>query len=287
MRILFSLFTLIILTESCNSSKEVIETTTIKNSNNVQNTLSGSYIITQIRNNTSISPKLIISFDNKSNKVTGFAGCNSFFGSYTTQGAGITFSSIASSKKFCGNEINTIEKDFLNALHTANTFTVKNTVLFLLENDTTLLKASKTELSKSDASTTDSTTKSDIVKDNYQTRITYKALARGSFQYSEISKSNIAISTDRNLMQIDNYYCEEKDWEDLNTLIEAVDLETFQKLKAPTEKRFYDGAAHASLAIQLGDVKYMTPTFDHGHPPKEIEALVNKVLSIKENAVKQ
>lgn len=31
----------------------------------------------------------------------------------------------------------------------------------------------------------------------------------------------------------------------------------------------------------------MTPTFDHGHPPKEIEALVNKILTIREKLTKQ
>ena len=69
--------------------------------------------------------------------------------------------------------------------------------------------------------------------------------------------------------------------------MDAVDLQTLNKLKAPTEKRLHDGAAHATLAFRQGDMEVMSPTFDHGHPPKEIEALVNKVLSIKENVLKQ
>jgi len=101
MKFLFSLIALLMLTESCNSSKETIEATNIKNSNKVQNILSGSYNITQIGNNNSIAPKLIITFDDKSNKVTGFSGCNSFFGTYETQGTVVTFSNIASTKKYC------------------------------------------------------------------------------------------------------------------------------------------------------------------------------------------
>lgn len=287
MKFLFSLIALIMLTESCNSSKETIEATNIKNSNKVQNILSGSYNITQIGNNISISSKLIITFDDKSNKVTGFAGCNSFFGTYHTQDASVTFSNIASTKKYCQKEIMDIENHFLKALKSANLFTIKDTVLSLLENDTVLINASKTGVPKSDTSIAVTTNKSDIVKDNYQTSVTYKALTRGSFEYSRISKSNIAISTDRSLKQIANYNCEDKDWKELNTLIEAVDLETFQNLKAQSKKHLFDGATHATLAIQIGDIEYMTPAFDHGNPPKEIEALVNKVLSIKENAVKQ
>jgi len=58
-------------------------------------------------------------------------------------------------------------------------------------------------------------------------------------------------------------------------------------LKAPTDKRFADTAAKATLAIQFGDVEYMISPIDHDNPPKEIVAVVNKVLSIKENTVKQ
>ena len=126
MKFLLSLFALILFTESCNSSKEVNE-----NSNKKQNTLSGRYIITQIGNNKSISAKLTISFDDELNKVTGFAGCNNFFGSYTAHNNEITFGNIASSKKFCPKEINSIENLFLKALNAADTFTIKETVLSL------------------------------------------------------------------------------------------------------------------------------------------------------------
>jgi len=131
------------------------------------------------------------------------------------------------------------------------------------------------------------TNKNDIVGNNYDSSVTYKALARGSYMYIQISKSSVSISTDRNLKEIDTYTCDEKDWEAIERLVKVVDRETFRKLKAPTDKRLYDGAAHATLSITNGDMIIMTPTFDHGFPPEEIKALVNKVLSIKENIVKQ
>lgn len=282
MKLLFSLFAIIILAESYNSSKETIEATNIKNSNKVQNILSGSYNITQIGNNNSISPKLIITFDDKSNKVTGFAGCNGFFGTYETQANTITFGPIASTKKLCQKKIMDVEYPFLKALNTANAFAINDNILTFLENDSPIIKASKMASSKSVASKTVTTHKSDSVKN-----IIYKAQSRGIFEFIQISESNILISSDRSLKSTDKYNCEEKDWEELSRLIDAVDMETFQKLKASTEKHTFDGAAHATLAIQIGDLEYMTPTFDHGNPPKEIESIVNKVLSIKENAIKQ
>jgi hypothetical protein len=126
--------------------------------------------------------------------------------------------------------------------------------------------------------------KNDVV--NYYSAITYQALSRGSFIYIEISESNISISEDKNLMEIDKYLCKSEDWEALNALLVDLNRDTFQTLKAPTDKRLFDGAAHATLALRQGDVEIRTPSFDHGFPPESIEVIVNKVLSIKENAIK-
>ena len=95
MKFLFSLFALILATDSCESSKNAIE----NNSKIVQQALSGSYTISQIGDNASVSQELMITFDENSDRVTGFAGCNSFFGTYVVKDNTIKFSNIASSKK--------------------------------------------------------------------------------------------------------------------------------------------------------------------------------------------
>ncbi|WP_296381890.1 hypothetical protein [Winogradskyella sp.] len=131
-------------------------------------------------------------------------------------------------------------------------------------------------------------TKSDVVKDNYnKPTVIYKALSRGSFEYIQVSESEVLVSSDRNLKEMDTYKCGKEDWNEISKLLKAIDIEAFQKLKAPTDKRLYDGAAHTTLSIIRGDLYFTTPSFDEGHPPKDIEDLVNKVLSIKENAIKQ
>ncbi|WP_339753726.1 hypothetical protein [uncultured Winogradskyella sp.] len=130
--------------------------------------------------------------------------------------------------------------------------------------------------------------KSDIVKDNYnKTTVIYKAMSRGTFEYIQISELEVLISSDRNLIEMNAYKYEKKDWDDLSRLIKEIDVEAFQKLKAPTDKRLFDGAAHTTLSLIKGDLAFITPSFDDGHPPKVIEELVNKVLSIKESAIKQ
>jgi heat shock protein HslJ len=231
MKILFSLFALIMITESCNSAKETIENTAKKISS-----LSGAYSISEIGNHNSIYEELSITFEDSTNKVYGFAGCNTFFGTYTLDNSSITFNNIASSKKLCEKDLNTLESHFLKALNKVNSFSINDNTISFLENKSTF---------------------------------------------------EVIISKDRNLIDTNTYNCDENDWNALIVLLKNVNLEIFQDLVAPTGKRFYDGAPYATLAIKQGVKDVKTPSFDHGSPPKAIHALVNKVLSIKENAIKQ
>ena len=266
MKFLLSLFVLLAMTLSCDSSKKALN-----NSKDVQMTLSGNYVITQIGNNDTISPKLMISFDETSKKITGFAGCNSFFGTYSTKVNTIVFSNIASTKKYCAKNINNLENQFITALNSTNTFSINENVISLLENERILLTANKR----------------DPAKNNANAQITYQAMSRGSFQYIQISEGEVLVSTDKSLIKVDKYKCDAADWEALNKMLNDVNIKTFQKLKAPTDKRLFDGAAHTTLSLLKDDVVIITPSFDEGHPPEEIKDLVNKVLSIKENTVKQ
>lgn len=258
---------------SCDSSKKAIE-----NSNKMQEKLSGTYYITELKDTDASSYKLTINFDENSNKVTGFSGCNNFFGNYTLLNNTLKFSDIATSKKMCQKDIVDVEYKLLKSLNSVNSFSTNANEISFSKDDTILIKGSTTMVTSG---------RSSIVNYESNTTVKYQALSRGSFDFIMISKSNISISTDKGLQKIDKYTIDAKDWEILNELIEAIDAETMNTLKPPSTKHQYDGAPHATLAIILGDVEYKTPAFDHGNPPKTIEALVNKVLSIKEKTIKQ
>lgn len=73
----------------------------------------------------------------------------------------------------------------------------------------------------------------------------------------------------------------EKDWSILVVAFQDLNLNELQNLKAPTEKRFYDGAAIATLKIIYKEKTYESTSFDHGFPPQEIEKLVNKINAIE------
>ena len=75
----------------------------------------------------------------------------------------------------------------------------------------------------------------------------------------------------------------EKDWNELIGYFEAINLDSLPTLKAPTEKRFYDGAAIADLKVTYKDKTYQTEAFDHGYPPEAIKKLVDKINSFAKN----
>ncbi|MBF8149219.1 META domain-containing protein [Winogradskyella sp. F6397] len=273
MKFIISLFTLLITVTSCDTSKKAVE-----NNKKMRETLSGTYYITQVGSIDVSANKIAISFDATTNTVNGFAGCNSFFGNYSIEHNSISFGSIGASKKLCQKEIMSIENAVLKALRTVNSFSIDQNAVSLLENDTILIKASSTSVVSKKSTTS---------KDTYKTAVKYQASTRGSFDFILISQNGISISKDAGLQDIEKHAIDAAQWKELKTLIEDVDVESLQELKAPSQKHQYDGALHATLAIQIGDVEYITPTFDHGNPPSEIETLVNKVLSIKEKTIKQ
>ncbi|WP_178991683.1 META domain-containing protein [Winogradskyella schleiferi] len=273
MKILLPFFMLLATANSCDSSKRAIE---LKET--IQEKLSGTYQINQLKKEDVLSNKITISFDDTSNKVTGFAGCNSFFGSYTLENNKVAFSNLAASKKFCSNDILKFENQFLESLRAVDTFSKRGDTIFFSAEDDIIISGTETAVASE---------KSSIVNYTDNTAVKYQTVSRASFDFIMVSKTQLMISEDSSLKTIDKYQMEANDWDAVNALIEAIDVESIQNLTPPSKKHQYDGAALATLAIIVGDVEYMTPAFDHGNPPEAIEALVNKVLSIKENTLKQ
>ncbi|MDB9755071.1 hypothetical protein OAE03_00505 [Winogradskyella sp.] len=123
---------------------------------------------------------------------------------------------------------------------------------------------------------------------NYYTTksITYTTRSRLTFWYIDISEAYITYSTDPYLKETKTVVCNKDDWQAIKRLLREIDTKLLATLKAPTEKRLYDGAAHTTFSVREGDIVFVTPTFDEGEPPAQIKKLVNKVLSIKENRLK-
>jgi len=110
--------------------------------------------------------------------------------------------------------------------------------------------------------------------------IEYVANTRGFYQKITISNQEAMITNDRSGNEKpQKLQISEADWKTLLGLFEKVDLDQLQTLKAPTQKRFHDGAAIANLIVKYKEKTYKSASFDHGFPPKEIKEIVEKINS--------
>lgn len=111
--------------------------------------------------------------------------------------------------------------------------------------------------------------------------IEYTANTRGFYQKITVKNQMLTVSKDRDGNdKAAPTKISDADWKELVDCFKKVELDSLSKLKAPSEKRFYDGAAIANLKITFKDKTYETDSFDHGFPPKEIKKLVNTITSL-------
>ena len=108
--------------------------------------------------------------------------------------------------------------------------------------------------------------------------IQYEANTRGFYNKLVLKNATISSTNDRDGKE--NPIVQkvtDADWSALNDELNKVDLDNLPNLKAPTEKRFYDGAAIANLKIIYKGNTYQTTDFDHGFPPMQIKRVVEMV----------
>ena len=113
--------------------------------------------------------------------------------------------------------------------------------------------------------------------------IKYEANSRGLAFAVKVENQILYVSRVRDFKDYEEKIkISDSDWKEIVTLTKAVDLSKVKDLKWPTEKRYYDGAAHANITFISGGVEYPANGFDHGFPPVEIEKLVNKIVKLTE-----
>ncbi len=119
-------------------------------------------------------------------------------------------------------------------------------------------------------------------KQNYETLvIQYEANTRGFYQKLVVQNHTISSTNDRkgiNTPIVQNI--SDADWNALLFEFNKIDLEILPNLKAPTNKRSYDGAAFAELKITFKGKTFETKSFDHGNPPMEIQKVVEIVNAL-------
>lgn len=256
--ILLAIFVL----KTCESTENLVTKSNLQDM-----TLSGLYSVSII-GKKSISNNLTIEFDAATNKVSGFSGCNRYFGSYTISKDALKIGPIASTRKYCIGEANDIEFEFQNALSKVNRFKILDNTISLLVNDEVLITANKQ------------------INENTQEKldysITYTAISRGFYKTVEFQNDSITYQNNRT-DKPETIKCKSDDLEKINNLLNNLNLSSLSKLDAPTKAHQYDGAAGATLKIQHSGKTYQTVTFDHGNPPSQISGLINLILALSES----
>ncbi|WP_418602296.1 hypothetical protein [Hwangdonia sp.] len=110
----------------------------------------------------------------------------------------------------------------------------------------------------------------------------YTTQTRGAYKCIVINKKQVS-TVNKHGAKPDIKTCSETDWNQLMKTLKTVDVKNIPNLKAPSEDRFFDGAAIANLKITYNGKVYESQSFDHGNPPKQIAALVKEMLSITKN----
>lgn len=113
--------------------------------------------------------------------------------------------------------------------------------------------------------------------------ITYEALSRGAFYQVKINKQLIEKFNDRNLKNSETKKCSKNEWLKIQSELEKINLEKMKELKAPSNKKSFDGAMHAKLIVVFPSQTFTSVNFDHGNPPEQIAPLVNTMLSLAES----
>lgn len=91
---------------------------------------------------SALDQPVTLTLDETTNKVSGFAGCNHFFGTYQSDGATISFTGLGSTKMYCQKTI-AIEDAYFKLLGSIQSFKLEENRLLLLAGEQVVLEFSK------------------------------------------------------------------------------------------------------------------------------------------------
>ena len=116
MKTFLLILVLSLASKSCNESKEQI-------------TLNNNWKVTSMQNTSSFEKNPTIQFDEKEKRISGFSGCNNYFGTYSIEKNNLSFSQMGSTRKMCLDM--TVENTFMNNLRNVTHYKIEKGKLFL------------------------------------------------------------------------------------------------------------------------------------------------------------
>jgi heat shock protein HslJ len=86
-----------------------------------------------------------IMFDPPQKRVSGFAGCNNFFGSYELDGSSLKFGPIGSTRRACPDRETAVETEVFKALDKTRAWKIKDGMLLLLDDSAVLARFTRAQ----------------------------------------------------------------------------------------------------------------------------------------------
>lgn len=108
-----------------------------KNKTKKQASLNNNWKVITMKGVDSFQKNPTIKFDNKENKISGFAGCNNFFGKYETENQNLSLGEMGMTRKMCLDM--SVENTFINNLKSVTHYKIESNKLVLYNKSGELL----------------------------------------------------------------------------------------------------------------------------------------------------
>ncbi|WP_299675914.1 META domain-containing protein [uncultured Dokdonia sp.] len=103
----------------------------------------GTFIVNSLYGQAVEGNDLNIKINDRTSKISGFAGCNTYSLGYTENKNTVTFSHIISTRVLCEEGVMEKERQFLNIFTTTKEFSIQKDTLVLYDNGKEILKATR------------------------------------------------------------------------------------------------------------------------------------------------
>jgi len=126
--------------------------------------------------------------------------------------------------------------------------------------------------------------KSALKEEDNNVFFTYTAITRGSNNKVVVKEGSVETTQSRLEGQPITEKLSDADWKAVKEAYSKVTVkdEELVNIIPPSKKHQFDGALIANLQVTHGDKSFGTSSFDHGNPPAEIKALVDKIIALSD-----
>jgi hypothetical protein len=119
-------------------------------------------------------------------------------------------------------------------------------------------------------------------KDSAYISFEYEMATRGTYHKIIAKQDSVICIHDRAMEKVTQKPMKASEWNTLLTLVNKVDKDNIDNIKAPSTKHHSDAAMAANLRVIHKEKTYEIKNFDHDNPPEEVKAIVLKLLAISD-----